>query len=210
MQHVTEKDAHQTLLSHRMAFVLEALGEDHAALCEEMLKTQDAYKQEYLWSQWIEYFFTGGLITWQGLASVPILLELLQHPTWFDRRMILEYLAFWSEKVEGIYFFYDSLREISYEAEEERWYEVKDRESCRPWLQMAFHTFRLHAEVIEQMYHQGKKEEQDLCLRILWHSLRMGKLNLKREIQDELANWAKQTARIDPYLDENQLNLFGV
>ncbi|MEO1416131.1 MAG: hypothetical protein AAFW00_12660 [Bacteroidota bacterium] len=210
MQQLTKTETHQTFLHHRIAFVLEALEEEHAALCEEMLGTQDAYKQEYLWSQWIEYFFTGGLITWQGFASVPIMLELLQKKDWFDRRMILEYLAFWVEKVDAIYFFYDSLREVSYKAEEERWHEVRSREICRPWLQLAFHTLRTHISVIETIFQQGRTGEQDLCMRILWYSLRMGKLDVQPETQIQLTAWAKQTARVDPYIDENQLNLFGL
>ena len=77
MQKSTYTDSSSTLLNRRVAFVLEAFEEEVADLCAEMLASHDPYRQEFLWSQWIEYFFSqGGRINWQGFASVPILIQL--------------------------------------------------------------------------------------------------------------------------------------
>jgi hypothetical protein len=198
------------LLRPRSYFALEALSSDLQDLFFKLLEENDPLEQELLWSCWIEYFFQEGKISWEGMASVPLLQEILLKENHSDSLPLWDYLLYLAGQVEYIYFYYDRNEGPSYQSEAHRWKDVRGREEVRPWLRLAFHSLIEYVHFFEQKLKAARKKEKEFVLRFLGLVLSMGHAPVESSTRQTIFSWQKKHLDKSPLADEspNQLGLF--
>ncbi|MEO0895074.1 MAG: hypothetical protein AAFY71_01550 [Bacteroidota bacterium] len=199
-------------LRYRAGFSEEALENECLNVYEELKNAEDPYDQEIFWGQWTDCFFKDSNITWVGLASIPLLQQILLRDRWYDKRPVWEYLLFMASHVERIYFYYDRHPGPDYLSEESRWKDVWRREEARPWLRLAFHACREFVPMMEQLLPHLSKAEKEFAYKLLWLTISFRRKPLHAQTREELQNWACTYLRIkDPghtLSNHNQLGLF--
>ncbi len=137
-----DRESSRPRFFQQVAFAKEAIPIEECIIFKELEGEKDEHEQEILLRKWVETFFHQGKTTWKGFPSIPLMQGLSLFPHWKNRRLLWDYLLYFTSQVESIYFYYDRFAGPGLVSEEIRWKGTWRREEARPWFQLALHACR--------------------------------------------------------------------
>jgi len=207
-----DRESSRARFLQRVAFAREALPIEEYIIFKELEGEKDEHEQEILLGKWVETFFHQSKTTWKGFASIPLMEGLSLSPHWKNRRLLWDYLLYFTSQVESIYFYYDRFAGPDFVSEEIRLKGTWRREEARPWLQLALHGYRDFLPLLEDCLPLDSKAEKELIFRLMWTTAPFGKWELKARTRLQLRHWAGEHQRLHTQVhtipNHNQLGLF--